>query len=196
MSLPMFLFLAVNLKILNFDAMSRRFLITILMLLLMSADVAAQQALELDEVTVTASRVKMIVRGDTLVYDGDAFALARGAMLAQLVDQLPAVERKSVGRIYVNGCFVSELTINGEDFFKGDNKVALENMPAYMVRNIKVYRKTDWEKRFKTRDEYPLVMDVTVKREYRPGKLLNLQAGAGTSGRYLGLLFGVFYSDV
>lgn len=176
--------------------MSRQILKILLMILLMPPCVSAQEARELDEVTVTASRVKMVVKGDTLVYDGDAFALARGAMLRRLIDQLPAVELKSDGRIYVNGCFVSELTINGEDFFKGDNKVALENMPAYMVKNIKVYRKTDWERRFKTREEYPLVMDVTVKKEYKPGKLLNLQAGAGTSGRYLGRLFGVVYSDV
>lgn len=34
---------------------------------------------ELDEVTVTASKVRMVVKGDTIVYNADAFQLAEGS---------------------------------------------------------------------------------------------------------------------
>lgn len=41
------------------------------------------------EVTVTASKIKFYNRGDTLVYNADAFMLARGSMLDALISQLP-----------------------------------------------------------------------------------------------------------
>lgn len=48
----------------------------------------------LNEVTVTATKVKMVIRGDTLVYDASAFRLSDGSMLDALVGQLPGVELK------------------------------------------------------------------------------------------------------
>ena len=41
----------------------------------------------LDEVTVTATKVKFYNRGDTLVYNADAFMLAEGSMLDALIQQ-------------------------------------------------------------------------------------------------------------
>ncbi|MBO4994865.1 MAG: hypothetical protein J6C78_02735 [Muribaculaceae bacterium] len=79
----------------------------------------------LNEVTVTASRIMMVMKGDTLVYDANAFQMAEGSMLDELIKQLPGVRLESGGRITVNGHFVSSLLVNGKDFFSGDPKVAL-----------------------------------------------------------------------
>ena len=57
----------------------------------------------LDEVVVTASKVKFYHKGDTLVYNADAFKLAEGSMLDALIQQMPGVELKDDGRIYVDG---------------------------------------------------------------------------------------------
>ena len=92
----------------------------------------------LREATVQATRIKMVSRGDTIVYDAAAFELAEGSMLDALVAQLPGAELKD-GQIKVNGKFIESLMVNGEDFFAGNPKVALENLPAYTVKNIKVY---------------------------------------------------------
>ena len=46
-------------------------------------------ARKLGEVTVRASRVKFYSRGDTLVFNADAFELAEGSMLDALIKQLP-----------------------------------------------------------------------------------------------------------
>ena len=58
---------------------------------------------ELDEVTVAATKIKFYTRGDTLVYNADAFNLAEGSMLDALVEQLPGAELTRDGRIFVNG---------------------------------------------------------------------------------------------
>lgn len=96
---------------------------------------------KLDEVVVTASRVKFYNRGDTLVYNADAFKLAEGNMLDVLIRQLPGVELKDDGNIYVNGKFVETLLLNGKDFFDNNKQLMLNNLAAYMIKNVEVYNK-------------------------------------------------------
>ncbi len=97
-----------------------------------------ERSVKLGEATVRATHIKMVTRGDTLVYDAAAFELANGSMLDALVAQLPGAELKD-GQIKVNGKFIESLMVNGEDFFAGNPRIALENLPAYTVKNIKVY---------------------------------------------------------
>ncbi|MDE6793755.1 MAG: hypothetical protein K2J63_00430, partial [Muribaculaceae bacterium] len=75
-----------------------------------------RSARQLEEVTVTTSKVKFYHKGDTLVYNADAFLLAEGSMLDALIRQLPGVEFRSDGQIFVNGEFVDNLLLNGKDF--------------------------------------------------------------------------------
>ena len=62
--------------------------------------------------------------------------------LDALIRQLPGAELNSQGEIKVNGRKVDELTLNGKDFFKNNKKMMLENLPSYVVKNIKVFNKT------------------------------------------------------
>lgn len=93
------------------------------------------------EVTITASKVKFYYKGDTIIYNADAFILAEGSMLDALIKQLPGVELKSDGRIYHEGKFVDALLLNGKEFFRNDRKLMLENLPAYIVKDIAIYDK-------------------------------------------------------
>lgn len=99
-----------------------------------------QREQKLGVATVTASRVKFYTKKDTLVFNADAFQMAEGSMLDALIKQLPGVELKSNGEIYVNGKYVESLLLNGEDFFKKDNTVLLENLPSYTVNQVQVYK--------------------------------------------------------
>ncbi len=40
-----------------------------------------------------------------------------------------------------NGLPINEINVNGEAFFSGDNKMALENLPVELISKIKVYDK-------------------------------------------------------
>ena len=51
----------------------------------------------LDEVVVKATKLKFYMDGDTLVYDADAFNLAEGSMLGELMKKLPGVEVEQGG---------------------------------------------------------------------------------------------------
>ena len=158
----------------------------------------APQSTMLQEVVVTASKVKFYYRGDTLIYNADAFILAEGSMLDALIGQLPGVELKRDGRIYHNGKFVDDLLLNGKQFFSHDRKLMLENLPAYTVKDIAIYNKqTDENEWLGIKDEHSqrYVIDVRLKKEYMIGWIANVEGGAGTDDRYLARLFAMRHSD-
>ena len=161
----------------------------------------------LDEVVVEATQVKIVYRGDTVVFNSDAFKMPEGSMLDALVKQLPGVKLKDDGQIFVNGRKVDNLTLNGKDFFRGDNKVMLDNLPNYMVQDIKVYEKPTDKSEWLGIDieKKELVMDVNLKRKYSMGYIANVSLGGGTGNRYKGRAFGLrfttntrlaFYADL
>lgn len=150
----------------------------------------------LNGVTIKATKVKFYTKGDTLVFDADAFQTAEGSMLDALIKQLPGAELNDDGEIYVNGRKVESLLLNGEYFFKGNNKVMLENLPAYTVKTIKTYEKRGIKSQMMGRDmgDKEFVMDVGLKKEYSIGWIANAEAGAGTKDRYLARLFALRFT--
>ena len=135
--------------------------------------------MELKEVVVKATRVKMFYRGDTLVYDATAFKLPDGSMLDALIRQMPGVTLNEAGQIFVNGRMVDELMLGSRSFFKGNRKVLLENLPYYTVQNIKVYDKQSDKSKALGYDVDPkqYVMDVNLKQEYQRGYIANVEGG-------------------
>lgn len=150
------------------------------------------------EVTVTASKLRFVWKRDTLIYDATAFNMHEGAMLRDLIHQLPGTEMDKYGQITVFGRKVDCLTLNGRDFFKGDNRVMLDNLPYYIIKDIKVYERgpaayEQWKAMQGDKKEY--VMDVVLKRDCRRGYLANAEAGGGSGGHWLARAFGSMYSD-
>lgn len=151
----------------------------------------------LEEFTVKGSKVKFYNKGDTIVYNADAFALPDGSMLDALVSQMPGVEIKK-NKIYVNGRFVESLLLNGKDFFKGNKSVMMNNIGAYAVKDIAVYeKKNEMSYVLGDRDdvEKEFVMDVRLKKDYMTGYMVNAEVGGGTDNRYIGRLFCMQYTN-
>ena len=165
------------------------------------------KSLNLQEVTVEASKILMVLKGDTIEYNAANFRMADGSMLDDLIRALPNVKIDDNGVITMNGKYIQSLLINGRDFFNGDPKIALANLPAYTVNKVKVYHKSqgrgkrDEELIMEERDQNPLVMDVSLKREYQQSWISNCEIGAGTcfaqnlAERWLGRMFALRYTN-
>ncbi|MFA6873620.1 MAG: hypothetical protein WCQ86_06540, partial [Bacteroidaceae bacterium] len=149
----------------------------------------------LGEVVVKATKVKLYMDGDTVVYNADAFQLSEGSMLDALIEQLPGAELKDDGRIFFKGKYVESLLLNGKDFFRNDRKVMLDNLPSYMVNKIKVYEKgSDFALLTGQKSDKKLVMDVALKREYSIGFIANAEVATGSKDRYLGRFFALRFT--
>lgn len=171
--------------------------------ILLHKDYSAQ---DLGEATVTASRVAMVVKGDTVEYDARAFRVGEGSMLNKLFIMLPGVKVNDEGEITLNGEYVHRLLLNGNRFFNGDAKIALDNLPAYVVDKLKFYHEgPEWEYLLDRKNKYygkkPLVVDVRLKRDYNAGWITNAELAGGSKLRdadkmlYLARLFAMRYTE-
>ena len=155
------------------------------------------RSITLKEVVVTATKIKMFYRGDTIVYDATAFQMPEGSMLDDLIRQLPGVTMNEQGEIFVNGRKVDELLLGSRTFFGGNKQVLMENLPYYTVKHLKVYEKQSDKSRALGYDVEPrsYVMDVILKDEYSRGYIGNVEVAGGTEDRWLGRGFLLGFTD-
>lgn len=156
-----------------------------------------EKGVDLGEVTVRATRVKLAYKGDTIEVDARAFQLTEGSMLESLVKNIPGCELRDNGDIYMNGRKVDYLTLNGKDFFKGNNRIMLDNLPYYTVDKLQFYNQSSERSLLIGKDiERPdYVMNVKLKQEYNTGYLGNVEGGIGTHDRWMGRSFALRFTD-
>ena len=150
----------------------------------------------LKEATVKATRIKMFYKGDTLIYNADAFNAQQTESLRKLVQQLPGAEMVD-GEIRIGGKRVDNLFISGKDFFQGNIQAALDNLPAYIVSRIKVYDKSGELSELTGRDMHDetYVMDVHLKRQYVGTWMAKISADASTRQLWGGQAFLMRFDD-
>ncbi len=150
----------------------------------------------LGEVVVKSTKIKMINKGDTIVFNADAFNLPEGSMLDALIRQLPGATLNGNGEIFINGRKLNYLTLNGKDFFKGNNKQLIENLPNYTVKDLKVFEKSTDKSQIMDIDieKKDYVMDVKLKKQYENNFIGNIDAAGGTNSTYALKLFSLYFT--
>lgn len=151
----------------------------------------------LRELTVKATKLKFYFNNDTIVYNAEAFITQYGFVLNDVLHKMPGVTMEDGYQIYSNGRKVEELLLNGKNFFNGDRESLIENLPAYMIKNIKIYEHADSIELFKKQNRRPpLAMDIRLKKEYHSSVIGNIDIGGGTDGRYFGRAFAMRIHDL
>ena len=142
--------------------------------------------IQLKEVEVTAHAAKVVVSGDSLVYNAAAYRVPEGSTLETLVKQLPGAKVDKEGNITINGKTVSKILIDGKEFFLNDKEVAMKNIPTEMIDKLKTYdRKSDLARVTGIDDgEEETVLDLMVKKGMKNGWFGNVNLEAGTKHRY------------
>lgn len=147
--------------------------------------------------TVTATAARVEQKDDTTMFSAAAYRVPEGSTLEALVKQLPGVEVSDEGTIKWNGKTVQEFLINGKDFFKGDTKTAMKNLPTELVSKIKAYdKKSDYTEQTGIDDgEETTVLDISTKRELNESWVSNLDVAYGNHDRYSTRFFGSRFTD-
>lgn len=139
----------------------------------------------LAEVSVTGV-APITVKEDTLEYATKDLRLREGALVEDALKKLDGVEVDKDGNVTAQGETVTRARINGKDFFGGDIKAAIQNLPAEIVEKIQIV------------DDYGDMANVTGNRTGDPERVLNLEiapernngdfgnfrVGGGTEERY------------
>lgn len=147
-------------------------------------------AVMLGEAVITAAAPEVTVKEDTLEYNSTAYRTPEGAMLEELVKKLPGAEIDDEGNVKINGKEVKKIMVDGKEFFGGDVKTGLKNLPVDMIEKLKTYdKKSDLARVTGIDDgEEETVLDLKVKKGMNQGWFGNADAAAGTEHRYAGRL--------
>ena len=140
------------------------------------------------ELVVSVAAKPMTMRGDTVVYDVSAISLPEGSRLRKLLNKLPGVEVTAEGQIQAHGKPVTRIMLNGKDFFAGNKKIALDNLPVEVLDEVKIYDRLterDEDMGFQSSEKEKVIDVVTVEGKDK-GWLCDVSGGGGTEERYAG----------
>lgn len=125
------------------------------------------KSIMLNEVEIVAAKEKMYYKGDTLMFTADSFKLKENATVEDLLKKLPGVKVDAQGKITVQGKEVSQVLVDGDEFFGSDPTVATKNLNAKSVENVQVYEKKNEDA--ESKDETVKVMNLQLKEEAKKG---------------------------
>ena len=82
----------------------------------------------------------IVISGDTIIYSVDAFTNGQERKLENVLEKLPGFEVDEDGQVTIEGKKVEKILVEGKEFFDGDTKVAVKNLPADAIDKVQVLR--------------------------------------------------------
>ena len=112
--------------------------------------------------------------------------MSEGAVLEELIEKLPGAEVDDDGKVKINGRELKKIMVDGKEFFGGDLKTGLQNLPVELIDQLKTYSKeSDMERMTGIDDgDDEVVLDIKFKKGKNKGWFGNLDAAGGTQERY------------
>lgn len=138
----------------------------------------------IDEIKITASPVK--IKKDTIEFSASAIKVRPDSKIEELLKQIPGVEISNEGKITVNGKEVDQIMINGKPFFDKDGKIALQNLPADIIKNIQFTTTKTKEEELsgKAPKSQNTTINFNIDEKKNKGLLTRLTVGYGSDKRY------------
>jgi hypothetical protein len=140
----------------------------------------------LNEVEISYE-MPITIKGDTIVYNSDSFRNGTEKKLEDVLEKLPGVEVNDDGEVEVEGKRVTKVMVEGKDFFDGDSKIAVQNIPADALDKIEVLRNYNEVSQMKgvTNNEDNVALNIRLKKGKEKFWFGEVTAGAGLDERYL-----------
>lgn len=139
----------------------------------------------LDEVIIT-ERIPIVVKKDTTTYRTDIFKTGEERKLREVLKKLPGIEVDRLGNVTVNGKKVTKLLVEGKEFFTGDTKLGVNNIPADAVDEVVAidnYSEIAFLKGLT--DNEQLALNIKLKEGKKKFVFGNAEIGGGIEDRYV-----------
>lgn len=137
---------------------------------------------EIGEVEVAGVLRRQEQRGDTTIFNADAFKVNPDATAEDLLKKMPGM-RVTGGSVTHGGEAVQKVLVDGKEFFASDPMMALRNIDATMVDKIEVFDKKSEQSEF------------TGFADGNDARTINIRTKAGASRNAFGHLYGGYGSD-
>jgi hypothetical protein len=142
----------------------------------------------LNGVDITAQKIPLSIRKDTINYNAGAFKTQPGAVVEDLLKKLPGIQVQSDGTIKAQGETVRSVLVEGKEFFGNDPKIATKNLPADAVDKVQLYNKKSDKAEFTGIEDgqHQKTINLQLKEDRKQGYFGNIKGGYGTSDRFDG----------
>ena len=151
-------------------------------------NIVLRQGMEIEEVEIV-HEMPVTIKGDTIVYNSDSFTNGTERKLEDVLKKLPGVEVDSEGNVKVEGKSVTKLMVEGKDFFDGDTKLGVKNIPADALDKVEVLRNYNEVSQLKglENNEENVAMNIRLKEGKKNFWFGDISAGAsiGEGERYI-----------
>ncbi len=143
-------------------------------------------------IEVVKNQTRVYSRGDTVIYNADAFRTPEGSVVEELVKRLPGAQVSDDGTITINGKQVRKIKVDGKEFMTGDTQTAMKNLPTSIVERVRAYDEKSDLSRITGIDDgnETTVLDFGLRAGMNRGMFANVDAGVGTKDRYTGRAMG------
>ena len=126
------------------------------------------------------------ISGDTITYKTDAFTNGNERKLKNVLEKLPGFEVDNNGEIRVQGKKVDKVLVEGKEFFDGDSKMAVENIPADVIDKIDLLQNyNEISAMSGLGNNETLALNIRLVDGKKSMWFGDLEAGGGPDQRYL-----------
>lgn len=140
---------------------------------------------KLDEVIII-QQLPISVKEDTITYRTKAFVTGEERKLKDVLQKLPGVEVNKNGEVTVQGKKITKMLVEDKDFFGGGTKLAVENIPADVVKEVEIiddYNKVGFLKGLT--DFEDTAMNIKLKKDKKHFVFGDIVSGLGNEAHYL-----------
>ena len=146
--------------------------------------------LEADPLVLGAVDIKSTVptaqqKGDTIEFNSAAFKVLKDASADELVEKLPSVTMEN-GTLKAQGENVTQVLVDGKQFFGNDPTAALKNLPAEVIDKIQIFDQQSDQSQFTgfSDGNTTKTINIVTKSGMRNGQFGKVYAGYGYEDKY------------
>lgn len=144
---------------------------------------------------IVKSGLAIRMRGDTLEYNADSFALRPNDNVEELLKRLPGIQIDRNGKIIAQGKEVKKILVDGDEFFSDDPGLATQFLKAGAVDKVQVFDQRSDAAQFTGIDDgvRNKTINLKLKSDKKNGAFGKLSAGSDGKNYYntdaMGALF-------
>jgi hypothetical protein len=137
----------------------------------------------LNEISVTAEAIPVIIRNDTIFYRAESFKTRPNAALIELLKKLPDVTVGLDGKITAQGKEINKILVNGKVFFGNDPSFATGVFRADDIKTVEIYDESSKKADFTGINDpnKEKTINLVLKEDRTKGWFGEAIAGAGGS---------------
>lgn len=140
---------------------------------------------ELKEVIIENKQPDIVEKNDTLTYNLNTLLVGSELKLKDVLEKLPGITIDGNKKIKFKGGKIEALLINGDEFFRDNHQLAIENLTAEMVEKIEVLKNyKDLSNIDGFENEGQTALNINIKKTFRDSYKESFDAEGGVKERY------------